>query len=190
MRSMGRSCRGEVVSFVLMRRNAENFRMIAFRTWREIHYFKGFCGKCHSEFCGFRVILIAYVICLYCDNMKRLRIFLIGEDAQKKCECTAIANLYIEYANERDAVRIFKKTIVLEVDVSGYASFDVSNIVPEAQDLVIHKMWLSVDGDSKEKHDILEKYLMLKDADLILIHVPQSVWRIDDRTARRYGSHY
>ncbi len=118
--------------------------------------------------------------------MKRLRIFLIGEDAQKKRGCVAVANLYIEYANERDAVRVLKKTIALEVDVSGYASFDVSNIMPEAQALVVHKIWLSVDGDSKEKHDILEKHLMLKDSDLILIHVPQSVWRID-RTARQYG---
>lgn len=108
--------------------------------------------------------------------MKKLRLLLIGEymhDDHRNS--TAVVTASAEYALKKTGEVIHKQLGVGEADANGYVSFDLFKALPEEQEIELRHLWLDIAGEREGKRDILYEYRTSKNANLLLIHVPEPV---------------
>ena len=55
-------------------------------------------------------------------------------------------------------------------------SFDLFSALPDEQEIELRHLWLDIAGDCKGKRDILYEYRAAQITNLLLIHVPESIW--------------
>ncbi|UJP05451.1 MAG: hypothetical protein LZF61_00255 [Nitrosomonas sp.] len=111
--------------------------------------------------------------------MKRLRFLLVGEFLQKKHQLTATVHISIEFRFKKTGENVTKQLGIFESDVNGYVSFELFKFLPEAKDIELRHLWLTIEGDHEVRRDVLDQYLTSQETNLLLIHVPHSVWRTE-----------
>lgn len=113
----------------------------------------------------------------YRSIMKKLRLLLIGETIRKNNRhATATVAVSAEYVYWKTGETINKRLRSVETDTNGYVSFDLFSALPDEQEIELRHLWLELAGDCEGKRDILYEYRAAQTTNLLLIHVPESIW--------------
>ncbi len=109
--------------------------------------------------------------------MKKLRLLLIGETVQQDNRCvTATVAVSAEYVFKKTGETVNKPIGIVETDANGYVSFDLFSALPDEQEIELCHLWLDIAGNHEGRRDILYEYRASQTTNLLLIHVPESIW--------------